>query len=86
MIDDKRHASIKSALRLKHLTLSDIARSLGVTPSTVSIVSRGFRRSRRIEAAIASALGFTPEELWPERYRPLARRSNARKEVVMTQT
>lgn len=83
MIDDKRHASIKSALRLKHLTLSDIARSLDVSPGTVSIVSRGFRRSRRIELAIATALGFKPEELWPDRYgRPnvLSRRE---KEIAM---
>jgi lambda repressor-like predicted transcriptional regulator len=86
MIDDKRHANIKSALRLKHLTLSDIARSLDVTPGTVSIVSRGFRRSRRIESAIATALGFTPEELWPDRYgRPRGRRRQD-KEVVMPPT
>lgn len=83
MIDDKRHASIKSALRLKHLTLSDIARSLDVSPGTVSIVSRGFRRSRRIESAIATALGFTPEELWPDRYgRPNAL-SRREKEIAM---
>lgn len=69
MIDDKRHARIKSALSLKRISLSDIARSLAVTPSTVSIVSRGFRRSRRVEQAIADALGQRPEEIWPDRYR-----------------
>lgn len=63
MIDDKRHARIKSALSLKRISLSDIARSLAVTPSTVSIVSRGFRRSRRVEQAIADALGQRPEEM-----------------------
>lgn len=68
MIDDRRHADIKSALRLKRLTLSDIARSLAVTPGTVSIVSRGFRRSRRIETAIANALSCRPQDLWPDRY------------------
>nr|WP_316627692.1 helix-turn-helix domain-containing protein [uncultured Brevundimonas sp.] len=68
MIDDKKHARIKSALSLKRISLSDIARSLAVTPSTVSIVSRGFRRSRRVEQAIAQALGQAPEEVCPDRY------------------
>lgn len=80
MIDDKRHARIKSALSLKRISLSDIARSLAVTPSTVSIVSRGFRRSRRVEQAIADALGQRPEEIWPDRYR---RAANRREEVAM---
>lgn len=69
MIDDKRHAKIKGALSLKGVSLSDIARSLDVTPSSVSIVSRGFRRSRRIEQAIADVLGETPQKVWPDRYR-----------------
>ena len=68
MIDDKQHARIKSALALRGATLSSIARDLGVAPGTVSIVSRGYRRSRRIEKAIADALGRTPGELWPDRY------------------
>lgn len=83
MIDDKRHANIKAALRLKHLTLSDVARSLDVSPGTVSIVCRGFRRSRRIESAIATALGFTPEELWPERYRRPNALPRIKKEIAM---
>ncbi len=68
MLDDKLHARIKGALVLKGLNLSSIARDLGVTPSSVSIVSRGFRRSRRIEQAIADALGCNPADLWPLRY------------------
>lgn len=68
MIDEKQHARIKSALALKGATLSSIARNLGVAPGTVSIVSRGFRRSRRIEKAIADALDSTPAEIWPSRY------------------
>jgi lambda repressor-like predicted transcriptional regulator len=68
MIDDKQHARIKSALALRGATLSSIARDLGVAPGTVSIVSRGYRRSRRIEKAIADALGGSPEDLWPDRY------------------
>lgn len=83
MIDDKKHAQIKSALSLKRISLSDIARSLEITPSTVSIVSRGFRRSRRVEQAIAAALGQTPEEVWPDRYEQANRLGKMEKEAVM---
>jgi lambda repressor-like predicted transcriptional regulator len=76
MIDEKQHDRIKCALALQGATLSSIARDLGVAPGTVSIVSRGFRRSRRIEKAIADALGSTPATLWPDRYsEPGKRRS-----------
>lgn len=68
MIDDKRHARIKAALELNGSSLSDIARDLAVAPTTISIVSRGFRRSRRIEAAIAAKIGMTTVALWPDRY------------------
>jgi lambda repressor-like predicted transcriptional regulator len=79
-IDDKRHDRIKSALGLKGLTLSDIARDLAVTPSTVSIVSRGFRRSHRVEQALASALGMTYSQLWPDRSKPPA--TNGKERVM----
>lgn len=68
MIDDKLHARIKGALALRGQSLSTIARELDVAPTTVSIVSRGFRRSRRIEQAIADALHCSPAQLWPARY------------------
>ncbi len=68
MIDDKRHERIKAALSLRGRSLSAIARELQVAPTTISIVSRGFRRSRRIEAAIADELGCSVTQLWPDRY------------------
>lgn len=55
-------------LRLAGSSLSQIARDLGVRPTTVTSVSQGMRRSRRIEDKIASVLATEPEKLWPERY------------------
>lgn len=69
MVDEKQHSRIKAALSLRGRSLSDVARDLEVAPTTVSIVSRGFRRSRRIEAAIAGELGMRPAQIWPDRYR-----------------
>ncbi|WP_438853155.1 helix-turn-helix domain-containing protein [Brevundimonas nasdae] len=68
MTAERQHQRIKGALKLRGSSLSAVARSLDVTPTTVTIVSKGVRRSRRIEAAIANALGMTPDALWPERY------------------
>lgn len=68
MVDEEKHGKIKQALSLRGTSLSEIARAQGVKPSTVSLVSTGWRRSHRLEAAIASALDLTPEEIWPDRY------------------
>ena len=56
MIDEKRHNRIKAALQLKGSSLSAVARDLNVAPTTVSIVSRGFRRSRRIKPKLLRSL------------------------------
>jgi len=64
----QQHERIKGALALRGISLTDIARQLDVAPSTVTIVSKGDRRSRRIEAALAQALGCEAWTLWPERY------------------
>lgn len=64
----RQHERIKMQLRLKGSSLADIARRLDVAPTTVTIVSQGFRRSRRIERAIAETLGIPEASLWPERY------------------
>ncbi|MDN3711751.1 helix-turn-helix domain-containing protein [Paracoccus cavernae] len=63
-----RHADIRKRLGALGLSLSALAREVGVTPETVTIVSQGYRRSRRVEKQIAAALGTTPEQLFPERY------------------
>lgn len=64
----ERHEIIKTRLRLAGSSLAQIARELGVAPTTVTTVSQGYRRSRRIEAAIARALRVTPQALWSDRY------------------
>lgn len=68
----KQHERIKMRLRLAGSSLAAVARELGVSSSTVIIVSQGLRRSRRIEALIAAKLATTPERLWPDRYRLVA--------------
>lgn len=68
-IDLVRHAKIKKALRLRGVTFSGIARELGLKPPTVIIVCQGHRTSRRVDVAIAQALGVTAQDLFPERYR-----------------
>lgn len=64
----ERHEKIKMRLRLAGSSLASVARELGVAGTTVTCVSQGYRRSRRIEAAIALKLGLQPGDLWPERY------------------
>lgn len=67
-VDLLRHSDVKVRLRERGSSLTRIANQLGVLQSTVTVVSQGYRRSHRIEAAIAGALGVTPQELFPERY------------------
>lgn len=68
MIDERNHQWVRTALKKRGLSMSDIARSLAVTPTTACMVSRGSGRSRRIEQAIGEAIGFQPAEIWPDRY------------------
>lgn len=64
----EQHEWVKMHLRLAGSSLAEIARELGVAPTTVTSVSQGARRSRRIEATIARRLSMQPAQLWPERY------------------
>nr|WP_272848252.1 helix-turn-helix domain-containing protein [Paracoccus saliphilus] len=41
---------------------------MGVLPGSVTTVSQGLRRSKRIEAALARAVGKPVEEVFPGRY------------------
>lgn len=76
----EQHERIKMQLRLVGSSLSAVARELGVRATTVTCVSQGHRRSRRIEAAIAQKLGLLPDRLWQDRsYGPQTHLSIARK-------
>lgn len=68
-IDKEKHAEIRAALHEIGSGISALARELSVAPATITVVSQGYRRSRRVEHAIADKLGTTPEKIWPERYR-----------------
>ena len=67
-IDLTRHADIRKRLGAVGLSISALAKTVGVAPETITIVSQGYRRSRRLEKELAFALGTTPEQLFPERY------------------
>jgi Ner family transcriptional regulator len=59
---------IKAALRKQGWTLASIAKELDIGPSAVShALTR--QRSRRVEQVIASKLGLSPHEIWPQRYK-----------------
>lgn len=66
-IDREKHAKVKYLLALAGSSFSDVAARLGVSASTVSAVSLGRSRSRRIEAELSKRTGVPEVELWPER-------------------
>ena len=68
MHKDRNHEWVKLALQKRGLTFTKIADRLGVTVTTVCMVSRGAGRSRRIEAEIADAIGYPASSVWPDRY------------------
>lgn len=63
------HERLKAELRIRGSSLAQISRDLGVSDSALSLVGKGYHRSRRIEKALADAVGSTPEALFPDRYR-----------------
>lgn len=67
-VDLLRHEDVKRRLRLAGSSLTEIARTEGVLQSTVTVVSQGYRKSHRIQKAIAKQLGTTPQQLFPDRY------------------
>ena len=71
-VDRERHAHIKCQLKLRGLSLAELASQIGVGASAVSSVSLGKSRSKRIEKHLAAALGKTAKELFPERYQDCA--------------
>jgi lambda repressor-like predicted transcriptional regulator len=68
-VNEEQHTIIKAALHERGMSLGSVARAERVATTTLSLVSRGYRRSRRLEHAIAQALDADPAHLWPERYK-----------------
>lgn len=66
--DEFCHEMIRARLRMAGSSFTALARELGITPASVSLVSQGLRRSRKVQGAIASKLGTTPQRIWPDRY------------------
>jgi Ner family transcriptional regulator len=62
----QRREWIKYQLRLRGGSLAQVARDHGVSRDAPILALR--RPYPRMEAAIASALGLLPEQIWPERY------------------
>ncbi|WKZ32959.1 MAG: transcriptional regulator [Thermodesulfobacteriota bacterium] len=56
---------VKALMVLNNIKGVDIAKKLGVSPTTVYVVLSGKGKSRRIQKAVAEALDMTVEDLWP---------------------
>lgn len=67
-VDLQRHQMLKLRLRSMGSSLAQVARNLSVLQSSVTVVSQGYRRSHRIQEAIATELQTTPADIFPERY------------------
>lgn len=65
----ERHERLKAELRIRGTSLAKIGRNLGISGTSMSLVGLGKHRSRRIEQAIVDALGTTPDQIYPERYK-----------------
>ena len=67
-VDLQQHELLKFLLRRAGSSMAAIARKLCVSQSSVTVVCQGYRRSHRIQTAIADQLGTTPQQLFPDRY------------------
>ena len=69
ILDLDLHDDVRYRLKKRGVTLSQIARELGKSPSTVAAVSQGRVKSHAIQQAICRHLGLDhPSEIWPDRY------------------
>lgn len=65
--DEDRHNEIKCRMRAVGTDFLTLGRDLGVSEDQVWAVSHGNHRSKRVEEAIAAALGVPVTTLWPDR-------------------
>lgn len=67
-VDLQFHELLKYRLRSAGSSMAQISKILGISQSSVTIVSQGYRRSHRIQTEIARQLNTTSETLFPDRY------------------
>lgn len=67
-VDRDFHEILKCRLRLIGSSMSEVAKTLGIAQSSVTVVSQGYRTSHRVQSEIARQLDTTPEALFPDRY------------------
>ena len=67
-VDLLLHERNKYLLRAAGSSMADVAKACGVRQSTVTVVSQGYRRARKIESEIARRRGTSAEQLFPDRY------------------
>ena len=65
--DRDRRVRIKTELAKMDMSISDLARALGIKRPHVSYVINGIRRSKKTEEKIAFFFGKPREELFPSR-------------------
>ncbi len=61
------HERMKAELRIRGTSLAQLARELGVTDSALTLVGKRISRSKKIEQALADALGDRREVLFPDK-------------------
>jgi transcriptional regulator with XRE-family HTH domain len=65
--DKERRIRVKIELARRDMTISDLARALGMKQQQASAVISGIRRSPKTEEKIAAWFGLSREELFPPR-------------------
>ena len=57
---------IRAAMLAKNISVTSIAKKLGIAVPNISQVIHGDKKTPRIRKAIADAVGIPISELWPE--------------------
>jgi transcriptional regulator with XRE-family HTH domain len=65
--DRERRIRVKIELARRNMTISDLAKALGIHQGNLSWVINGVRRSPKTEEKIAAYFGLPREELFPPR-------------------
>jgi transcriptional regulator with XRE-family HTH domain len=65
--DQERRIRVRIELAKRNMTISDLARALGLKQPVISNIINGIRRSFKTEEKIAAFFGKSHDELFPPR-------------------